>query len=116
MSGKPSASGLGVNTACVPPKGATLAVFGSEQASTSSMSSSQRAQQVDGQAGDVVAAADHERGGAELARARQQQVEALVHQPGAGQALAVPQHGGRPVGDDERRAVARIVPASSSFT
>jgi hypothetical protein len=33
------ASGLGVNTACVPPKGATLAVLGSEQASSISMSS-----------------------------------------------------------------------------
>ncbi|MNT99973.1 hypothetical protein D3C72_2429690 [compost metagenome] len=38
-SGKPIASGFGVNTACVPPKGATLAVLGSEQASSMSMSS-----------------------------------------------------------------------------
>ena len=39
LSGKPSAKGLGVNTAWVPPKGATLAELASEQASTISKSS-----------------------------------------------------------------------------
>jgi hypothetical protein len=55
----------------------------------------------------VMAAADHERGGAELAGAREQHVHALVHEPGAGQALAVPQHGGGAIRQNLRSAVRR---------
>ena len=36
LAGIPTANGSGVNTACVPPNGATLAVAGSEQATIAS--------------------------------------------------------------------------------
>ncbi len=70
----------------------------------------ERAQHVGGQAGDVVAAADDQRGGAEFARTRQQQVEALVHQPraraGAGRPTAR-RRGGRTAPRARRRASCR---------
>ena len=66
----------------------------------------QRPHQVHRQAGDVVAAANHQGGRTQFASARGEGVQGLVHQPGAGQTLTVPQQGSGSVGHHQRRALA----------
>ena len=58
----------------------------------------QGAHEIHGQTGDMVAAPDDQRGRAQLARSRGQRVQGLVHEPGPGQALTIPQQSGGTVG------------------
>ena len=97
-------------TARVPPKGATLATFGSEQATMPEHALLRRpaSGRPPGRRCGGCAVSPWTRGRVR-ARAGNHAVERQFHQPGAGQALPVPQHGCRLAADLAWRARLRVM-------
>jgi len=105
--GMPTAIGLGVKTACVPPNGATLADAASELATDTKKALAHRLFQVSGQAGNVVTAPNRNCGCTVDPSTRQCPRDGPSNQPGAWQPLAIPGGHSGSLGDHSRCARTR---------